>query len=123
MSHFTRVRTQLRDLETVKQALKDLGFAVRSGEVRGYGGQQIHADVVVRLDGGYDIGFRKDGQNVTMIVDLWGLKIHSDEFLAKLTQRYAYRTVLEQATDQGWQVVGEESQPDGSIKLVVERWR
>lgn len=123
MSHFTRVRTQLRDLETVRRALVELGHSVTSGQVRGYGSQQAEADLVVRLDGGYDVGFRQDGQLVTMVADFWGLKTTPEQFLSKVTQKYAYLTVLDQAVDQGWQVVGEESQPDGSIRLVVERWR
>lgn len=122
MSHFTRVRTQLRNLDTVKQAIKDLGYSVADGGVRGYGGQQAPADLVVKLDDGYDIGFRQQGQVVTMVADLWGLKVNADDFLARVSQRYAYLTVVHQAVEQGWQVVGEETQPDGSIRLVVERW-
>jgi hypothetical protein len=106
----------------VKQALLDLGYSVTDGKVRGYGKQEIEADLVVRIDSNYDVGFRRDGSSVTMVADFWGLKINRDEFLAKVSQRYAYLVVTSQATQQGWQVVGEESQPDGSIKLVVQRW-
>ena len=123
MSHFTRVRTQLRDLDTVRQALTNLGYNVRSGEVRGYGRERATADVVVEVSSGYDIGFRHDGKVVSLVGDFWGLKVKPDEFIAKVTQQYAYVTVMNQATEQGWQVVGEDKQPDGSIKLVVERWR
>jgi hypothetical protein len=117
------VRTQLRDIDTVRQALTNLGYAVRSGEVRGYGRERTNADVVVEVRAGYDAGFRVDGSNVSMIGDFWGIKMKPEEFLAKVTQQYAYLTVTQKATEQGWQIVGEEKQPDGSIKLVVERWR
>lgn len=123
MSHFTRVRTQLRDLDTVRKALTNLGYAVRSGEVRGYGRERASAEVVVEVGGGYDVGFRQDGKIVSLVGDFWGLKVKPEEFIAKVTQQYAYVTVMNQAAEQGWQVVGEETQPDGSIKLVVERWR
>lgn len=122
MSHFTRVRTQLREIRMVKQALGDLGFSTGAGTVRGYGNQEVNADLVVHMDGGYGIGFRKEGNTVTMIADFWGLKINREEFLAKLSQRYAYLVVVEQAAEQGWQIVGEETQPDGSIRLVAQRW-
>lgn len=122
MSHFTRVRTQLRDLDTVRQALTNLGYTVRSGEVRGYRGDRATADLVVEVKEGFDVGFRQEGQTLGVIGDFWALRIKPEEFVAKVTQQYAYLTVMRQAAEQGFQVVGEEKQPDGSIKLVVERW-
>src|SRR5574341_14138 len=116
MSHFTRVRTQLRNIQTVKRALEDLGYHVAEWTVRGYGSQRADADLVVHMDGQYDIGFRKDGENITMVADFWGLKINREQFLAQVSQKYAYLTVLDQAQAQGWQSVAEEKQPDGSIR-------
>src|SRR5437762_11032637 len=114
MSHFTRIRTQLRNLDTVKQALADLGYDVAEGGVRGYQGQLEHADLVVNTGSSYDIGFRKEGENVVIVADFWGLRINRDQFVKQLSQRYAYLTVLEQAQNQGWQSVTEEQQADGS---------
>lgn len=122
MSHFTRVRTQLRDLDTVKRALADLGYVVGEGSVRGYANQIADADLVVKLDGGYDIGFRKEGELVSVVADFWGLKINREQFVAKVSQRYAYLTILDQAAEQGWQMTVDEVQPDGSVRLVMQRW-
>jgi hypothetical protein len=122
MSHFTRVRTQLRNIETVKQALEDLGYTVAEGTVRGYQGQLENADLVVNTGSSYDLGFRKEGENVVMVADFWGLRINRDQFVKQLSQRYAYLTVMEQAQTQGWQSVTEEVQSDGSIRLVMQRW-
>jgi hypothetical protein len=122
MSHFTRVRTQLRNIETVKQALEDLGYAVTEGPVRGYQGQLENADLVVNTGSSYDLGFRKEGENVVMVADFWGLRINREQFVKQVSQRYAYLTVMEQAQSQGWQSVTEETQPDGSIRLVMQRW-
>ena len=69
MSHFTKVRTQLQDLDTVKRALVDLGYIVTEGTVRGYSGQAATAPVVVTTDTGFDIGFRQDGTRVQMVAD------------------------------------------------------
>ena len=122
MSHFTRVRTQLRNIETVKKALEDLGYKVEEGTVRGYAGQQANAELVVRLDGKFDMGFRREGSNVVMVADFWGLRINREEFLQKLAQRYAYVTIVEQAEQTGFQMMTEEVQQDGSIRLVMQRW-
>lgn len=123
MSHFTRVRTQLRDMDTVRRALEDIGFEVEdSTTVRGYNGQRERADIVVRTGGEFNFGFRREGQNILMVADFWGLRIDREAFLNRLSQRYAYLTVLEQAQKQGWQNVTEEVQEDGSIRLVMQRW-
>jgi hypothetical protein len=122
MSHFTRVRTQLRNIDTVKQALENLGYAVTEGKVRGYQGNLESADLVVNVGSTYDIGFRREGENVVMVADFWGLKINRDQFLKQVSQKYAYLTIMEQAESQGWQSVTEEVQADGSIRLVMQRW-
>ncbi len=122
MSHFTRVKTQLTDIQMVKRALEDLGHTVASGTVHGYGGQETKADITVRLDDRVDVGFRQDGKTVSMVGDFWGSYAKPDEFLKKVAQRYAYLTVIEQTTQQGWQKVTEETQADGSVRLVLQRW-
>lgn len=122
MSHFTRIRTKLTNIHTVQKALEELGYTVQNGRVRGYRGQEVEADLVVKTDSGYDIGFRDEGSTVVMVADLWGLRINRDEFLNKVAQQYAYITVVEQAQEQGWQMATEENQEDGSIRLVLQRW-
>jgi hypothetical protein len=123
MSHFTRVRTKLQDVQTLRRALEDLGYNVETnGAVRGYGGNVTPADLVVRTDADYDIGFRRTGESVVMVADFWGLRIDRTRFLNEITQRYAYLTVLEQAGAGGWQAVEEEVQADGSIRLVMQHW-
>jgi hypothetical protein len=106
----------------VKRALTDLGYEVTTGTVQGYGGQEAPADLVVQTGSKYNIGFRKEESDIVMVADFWGLHIDRTEFLQRLTQRYAYLTVTEQARQQGWQTLIEETQPDGSIRLVMQRW-
>jgi hypothetical protein len=122
MSHFTRIRTKLTNIHTVQEALENLGYSVESGRVRGYGGQEAQADLVVSTNTGYDIGFKQEGNAVVMVADLWGLRINREEFLNRVTQQYAYLTVVEGAKSQGWQMAAEENQEDGSIRLVLQRW-
>ncbi len=123
MSHFTRIRTKLRNLETVRQALQELGYTVNPrGVVRGFGGQTEQADLVVQTETRFDVGFRAEAGHIVMVGDFWGLPIDRERFLQQVTQRYAYLTVMQQAVSEGWQAVAEEVQPDGSIRLVMQRW-
>ena len=49
MSHFSQIKTQIRNLKSLQSALTDLGIDWKSGprEVRGYRGQTQTAEVIV----------------------------------------------------------------------------
>jgi hypothetical protein len=124
MSHFTRIKTQLRHLNLVERALRDLGYVPSVGRVavRGWSGETRRADLVVQMPNRYDFGFKQVGEDLVLIVDDWGFGEDTAELLGRIRQRYAYHVCVEQAAAQGFAVVGEEQQPDGSIRLVVQRY-
>ena len=128
MSHFSTVKTELRQLDPLVQALNDLGYSPDQGErpVRGYRGQTVTADLAVSMDNGGDFGFRwneKTGAyELVTDLDLWKQTIPVERFLSKLTQRYALNTVLKASVTEGFQVAEQQVKQDGSIELVVTRW-
>jgi hypothetical protein len=122
MSHFSRIRTELADIGLLKKSLEDLGYKIEEhAKVRGFGGQLTKAEIVVRMPNGYDLGFRKSGDTLELVADLWGLAVDKDEFLETVKQRYARNAVINQATQEGFQIVKEETLDDGSIRIVCER--
>ena len=124
MSHFTRIKTKLRNLVLLERALRDLGYEPTAGNVRvrGWHGESRRADLVVPMANHYDFGFRLVGDELVMMADEWGFRDNLTEILGQITQRYAYHVCREQAEAQGFQVVGTETQADGSIRLVVQRY-
>jgi hypothetical protein len=126
MSHFSNIKTQIRNLTSLKAALTDIGINWKSGPetVRGYHGQTRNAEVVIEQDNGYDIGFSSNGKEYELVADLqyWQQPLSVDGFLNKVTQRYAYHSVLSETAKQGFQVAEQQNQADGSIRLVVQRW-
>jgi Protein of unknown function (DUF1257) len=127
MSHFSNIKTKIRNVESLTAALTDLGIEWKPGSqpVRGYQGDTRTAAVTIEQDNGYDIGFSLNGDNeYELVADLqfWQQNWSVDRFLSQVTQRYAYHTVLTEATKQGFHVAQEQNQQDGSIKLVVQRW-
>ena len=128
MSHFSTVKTELRQLEPLVQALTDLGFAPEQGSrpVRGYRGQTVSADLAVTMDQGGDLGFRWNAATgayeLVTDLDLWKQTIPVERFLSKLTQRYALNSVLQASNQEGFQVSEQRVAQDGSIELVVTRW-
>ena len=126
MSHFSQIKTQIRNLKSLQSALTDLEIDWKSGptEVRGYRGQTSTAEVVVEQNNGYDLGFAWNGNEYELVADLqfWQQAWSVDRFISMVTQRYAFHTVVNETNKQGFQVTEQQKNKDGSIRLVVQRW-
>lgn len=128
MSHFSIVKTELRDRVALLEALRDLGHEPELGErpVRGYRGQTVLAELALTRDDGCDIGFRWNAESGSyeLVTDLeiWKQPIPVERFLSQITQRYALHKVLAVSAQEGFQVSEQTSSLDGSIELVVTRW-
>jgi hypothetical protein len=126
MSHFSNIKTQIRNLTSLKAALNDLGIDWQEGDrpVRGYQGQTRTAQIVVAQENNYDIGFSWNGNEYELIADLqyWQQPLTVEGFLRKVSQGYAYHTVINESSQQGFQVSEQQKNADGSIRLVVQRW-
>jgi hypothetical protein len=126
MSHFSNIKTEIRNLTSLQSALNDLGIDWKSGpdQIRGYQGQTHTAEVVIEQENDYDIGFRWNGKEYELVADLqyWKQPWSVQGFLNRITQRYAYHTVVNETTKQGFQIAEQENNQDGSIRLVVQRW-
>lgn len=126
MSHFSQIKTQIRNIDSLKEALTELGIEWKQGprEVRGYRGQTHNAEVTIEQENGYDIGFRWTGKEYELVADLqyWQQDVSVEGFLRRVTQRYAYQTVVKETARAGFQVAEQQKNEDGSIRLVVQRW-
>jgi Protein of unknown function (DUF1257) len=126
MSHFSHIKTKIRNLSTLQTALTTLGITWKAGpaDVRGYRGQTHSADVVIEQDNGYDLGFAWNGESYELVADLqyWAQTGSVDRFLSKITQQYAFDTVMQETAKQGFQVAEQNTNADGSIRLVLQRW-
>jgi hypothetical protein len=126
MSHFSNIKTQIRNLNSLKDALQDLEIAWKPGPhpVRGYQGQTRTAEVVIEQENDYDIGFSWNGSEYELVADLqyWQQAWSVEGFLNRVSQRYAYHTVVNETAKQGFQVSEHQKNEDGSIRLVVQRW-
>lgn len=126
MSHFSQIKTQIRELSSLQSALTDLGIQWKEGPqaVKGYRGQTRTAEIAIEQSNGYDLGFCWNGQEYELIADLqyWQQPLSVEGFIKRVTQHYAYHTVLNETANQGFQVAEQEQQQDGSIRLVLQRW-
>lgn len=124
MSHFTTVKTQIKDLEILKETLKSMGYMelMENDVVRGYLGNRVKADLVVKMPNGYDIGFQKNEGVFHVVADFWGAAVKQEDFLRELTQKYAYELVKKEALLQGFRIAEEVRLEDGTIKIVAQKW-
>lgn len=128
MSHFSQIRTKIRNLVSLQAALTDLDTDWKQGPspVRGYQGQTETAAVVVEQPNGYDIGFKlnPDTKEYELVADLqyWQQPLSVDGFLNQVSQRYAFHTVMTATAKEGFQVAEQTTTEEGAIRLVVQRW-
>lgn len=123
MSHFTTIKVQIKNSEILHQVLQELGYQVECNTtVRGYRGNTTQAKYVIRQKNGYDIGFRRDGENYEIVADFWGTRINQQEFVNSITQKYAHKTLMATVQEQGFNVEEEEVLGDGTVRVVVGKW-
>ena len=132
MSHFTTVKTKIKSLINLKAALEDLEIEYVEGEagqlvkVRGYRGNEEMAQICIKISDQYDVGVRLTNNGEYELVADWSEledMIDTTSFIEQLTQRYAYHTVVEQITKQGYNLDQTEQEEDGTIRMKVSTWQ
>lgn len=131
MSHFTIIKTQLRDRDLLHQALRKMGFGTvelhdTPQPLYGYEGdaRPERAEVIVRRqfisEFSNDIGFQKqkDGSYSAIISD-FDRNQYDQQWLGKVGQCYGYLALFKSAREQGLTVDIEETLADGTIRIVL----
>ena len=128
MSHFSTIKTQLKEAEPLIKALKNLGYTLNQEEkfIKGYRGKFTAVDISMNLPSDTKVGFKWDkNSNAYELVtdlDLWKFEIPVERFISKVTQMYAYQTIISKTKEDGYQIVEQKNQNDGSIELVLTKW-
>ncbi len=141
MSHFTCIKTELKDKEVLVEALELLG-EMPNVPYTGYGHHEgtsvvelvitnpeyaeVHPKVEVDIAIGGDIGFNfnEETGSFEFYSDhaTWDKDIPVERFLEKVTQQYARMMVHRTVREQGFEVAEEWEMDDNSIELTVNRW-
>jgi len=122
MSHFTAIKTQIRDIPALRQALAEMSLSLFANtEARGFYQNTIHADYVIRLNGPQDIALNQqpDG-SFGLTSDLFAGHVEKEvgQNYSELLQLYAVHKATREARKKGSSVV-QKNQVDGAIKLTV----
>ena len=128
MSHFSTIKTQLKDAEPLIKALNNLGYVINQEEkfVRGFRGKFTAVDISINLPSDTKVGFKWDNNSnsyeLVTDLDLWKFELPVERFISKVTQMYAYETIISKTKEDGYQIVEQKNQNDGSIELVLTKW-
>jgi hypothetical protein len=122
MSHFTEIKTQIKDIEALRSACQELGLPLlQNSEARGYYENRIKGDYVIQLKGPYDIAVnkQKDG-TYGLTADLWQGHVENEvgQKYGKLLQLYGVHKATIEARKKGLSVL-RQPQHSGTIKLVL----
>ena len=128
MSHFSTIKTQLKEAEPLIMALDNLGYSINQDEkfIKGYRGKFTAVDISMNLPGDTKVGFKWDNNSnayeLVTDLDLWKFEIPVERFISKITQMYAYQAIISKTKEDGYQIVEEKNKNDGSIELVLTKW-
>ena len=128
MSHFSAIKTKIRNKPELQQALELLQYNVEEDqELRVTGAHGIkHETVVADLAIAKDIGFRLNPMTneYELVADLetWNQPIPVERFIDKVNQQYARMTIHNSVKNMGFQIEEEWEMDDNSIELTVTRW-
>ena len=128
MSHFSTIKTKLKNKPQLVEALEILQYDVKEDqELKVTGAHGIkHETVTADLAIGGDVGFRLNPMTneYELVADLetWNQPIPVERFLDKVNQQYARMSIHNQVKKLGFQVEEEWEMEDNSIELTVTRW-
>ena len=126
MSHFTTILTQIRDAEALADACAELGVELlHDTEARGFAESTRHGELVVRLQGPYDIAANRANPNdgtepYELTTDWWNGHVEREvgPNYGRLLQLYGVHKTMREAAKKRLHVTRRQ-ETDGSIKLTL----
>nr|SCW22890.1 Hypothetical protein ycf35 [Nemalion sp. H.1444] len=125
MSHLSKIKTRITNYETLVKVLDKLQidhticskgkYCKPSFSLQEKAGSTPNNSSTI---------FVWDGTSYQIIADSsdWEGKHMLEAMVDKVYQTYAYQTVLDEGHKQGFKSVGNYSNNDGSLRIVLERW-
>ncbi|MEP0814242.1 MAG: DUF1257 domain-containing protein [bacterium] len=131
MSGIFVVDTLLFETVFLIKALEELGCMIlhEAKEIRGVAGCRENVEFAARVNSAspVDIGFRKRKDGSYEILADWmeaeKAGIEKEKFVNELTQKYAYLKAVDEAQKQGYSLVEEKNETDGSIRVVLRKYQ
>ncbi|MBN2444852.1 MAG: DUF1257 domain-containing protein [Spirochaetales bacterium] len=133
MSHFTKVKTRIKNFIRLKDILKTCEYTYEEASehntisIKGWNKETTEVLLKIKTGGSYDIGVVQNEKGLyEFVADWWGVEttagITQEDFMNKITQQYAYSTIREKMNKKGYDVVTEEVDNKQNIRIVLRKW-
>ena len=128
MSHFSAIKTKIRNKPELQEALELLQYTVvedqelRVTGAHGIKNETVTADLAIAKDIGFRLNPMTNEYELVADLETWNQPIPVERFIDKVNQQYARMTIHNSVKKMGFQVEEEWEMDDNSIELVVTRW-
>ena len=131
MSHFTCIKTKIKERPQLIEALQVLGHDVQENKQLVVNNPshaeehpEFHAEVAISSDIGFRLNKNTGNYELVAELDTWDLDVPVNRFIEKVTQQYARQTVKSVVESEGFVVEKEVvNMENNSVELLVSRWR
>jgi hypothetical protein len=124
MSHFTTIKTEIYDLDVLKQTLSELRLEFEENVKRQAGLNQKEVGLAVHFDPILCIGFKRNPGTKAYEIRAEKEVLQKESVkkaVERIRQEYAYRKVLQGARARGFALTQEERLKTGAIKLTLRK--
>jgi hypothetical protein len=112
----------LREEAYLSPALTDLKCEIlNTKKIRTLLGRSYDVDLAVKTPFGI-VGFVKNKSGEFSLVGDDMVLAKKSRFMNDLSQRYAYRKILDEAKQAGFQLVHEQTNEQNAVRLVLRKW-
>ena len=128
MSHFSTIKTKLRNKEQLQEALVILQYDIKEDQelkvtgAHGINHETVEADIAIGTDVGFRLNPMTNEYELVADLETWNQPITVERFMDKVSQQYAIQTVKKSTVKEGFTIENEIKNVDGSVELVVTRW-
>ena len=129
MSHFTCIKTKIKEKPYLIEALELMGHDVQENQQliinnpsHATDHADFHAEVAIRNDIGFRLNKNTGNYELVAELDTWDLDVPVNRFIEKVTQQYARMTLYGTVKEEGFEVAEEWEMDDNSLELTVTRW-
>ena len=129
MSHFSTIKTKIKDKSNLIEALQLLQYDVKEDQElvitnpdHAEDHPVVHAEIAISNDIVFLWNDKTQTYDLYSDHGTWNLNIPPSRFVDKVTQQYARMTIHNATQELGFQLEEEWELDDNSIELTVTRW-
>jgi len=126
MSHFSTIKTKIKNKPELVEALELLQYnVVQDVQLENpldHQHKQWNVDVAISDEIGFRLNKNTGTYELVSDQQTWDLDVPVQRFIDQVTQQYARMAIHNTVKDQGFQVEEEWEMDDNSIELTVTRW-